>query len=205
MSQERKVILLGDSGVGKTSLLQKYLNPHAEISEEINEPPTISSQYEKITIKNNDNVEVQLNVWDTAGQERYRNIIQLYMRDVQVAFICFDFNSVEITSISKWCELLQSYSPKSVLFLVATKIDLCKDDTKKVKDFIAKSMSKHNMFFDSFLTSAINGDGIKELFEMAANVDVTGIDTNKIIVQDINSKSIDDNNNNNSFFSKCCK
>lgn len=201
---ERKVILLGDAGVGKTSLLNKYLSPNTEIG---NELPTVGSQFEKIKIVNSNGAEIQLNVWDTAGQEQFRSTIQLYLRDVQIAFICFDYKEIESTKISDWGKLLLSYSPNSNLFLVATKIDkYTSDDIKNVQNFMSNAVQRSNQFSNFFMTSAITGEGINDLFLHAANIEIQEEDENddphnKI---KIGSNDNDNNNNNTNFGSNCC-
>lgn len=74
---EAKVILLGDSGVGKSSLAQRYC--HDQFSD--NHDVTIGSAYMQQTVTLEDQAEVKLHIWDTGGSERFRTMVSLYYRD----------------------------------------------------------------------------------------------------------------------------
>ena len=74
---EAKVILLGDSGVGKSSIAHRYC--HDSFSE--NHDVTIGGAYMQQTITLPDGTEVKLHIWDTGGSERFRTMVSLYYRD----------------------------------------------------------------------------------------------------------------------------
>ena len=73
-----KVVLIGDSGVGKTTLINKYVHDTFDAFE----PSTISGGFRKKVVKFKDlNTNVTLQIWDTAGQERFRSIVSNYYKD----------------------------------------------------------------------------------------------------------------------------
>ena len=73
-----KVVLIGDSGVGKTTLINKYVTDTFDAFE----PPTISGGFRKKPIDLKDiNVRVTLQIWDTAGQEKFKAIVSNYYKD----------------------------------------------------------------------------------------------------------------------------
>lgn len=92
MEKTYKVILLGDAGVGKTSICNRKL--YGEFRQE---KPTIGIGNSKILIKlDNDNIE--LSIWDTAGQEEYHSIAPLYIKSALCVIIVaslFDSSSIE--------------------------------------------------------------------------------------------------------------
>lgn len=83
---EAKVILLGDSGVGKSSLAKRYCENYFTENHDV----TIGSAYMQQTVTLEDGTEVKLHIWDTGGSERFRTMVSLYYRDTQAAIICFD-------------------------------------------------------------------------------------------------------------------
>ena len=106
-----KCIVIGNSGVGKTSLSNCYTTGK---NADGNHIPTIGIEfYTKKLIKNGKNI--NLHIWDTAGQERFRSIARSYFRDAHGAVICFSIankKSFEKANCSKF-KLLKPFSPKS--------------------------------------------------------------------------------------------
>jgi GTPase SAR1 family protein len=111
-------------------------------------------------------MKVSLNIWDTAGQERYQSISQMFYRDSQIAFVCYDPENFE--TIDTWVDQLRSIVSDCIVFLVATKADLL-----NVADFEAarqKGRVKAQAIGAErhLITSARTGMGVKELFTEAA-------------------------------------
>ena len=94
-----KVIILGDSGVGKTSLIEKFCCDSFESSACTN---TIGLDFKRRKVQIQDD-EVKFQMWDTAGQERFRNITQMYFRGANGIILCYDtsdqasFDNIEKT------------------------------------------------------------------------------------------------------------
>jgi small GTP-binding protein len=100
---EAKVVFLGDSAVGKTSIISAYA--HEEYSEE--HSPTVGAHFslQRLQIGTS---EVKLKIWDTAGQERFRALTPMYYRDSQVAVLVFALDSQEsLDGLSSWIENLR--------------------------------------------------------------------------------------------------
>eukprot|EP00997_Jenningsia_sp_PLL12_P007126 NODE_3732_length_737_cov_66.498547_g3139_i0.p1 GENE.NODE_3732_length_737_cov_66.498547_g3139_i0~~NODE_3732_length_737_cov_66.498547_g3139_i0.p1 ORF type:complete len:113 (+),score=16.47 NODE_3732_length_737_cov_66.498547_g3139_i0:39-377(+) len=92
-----KVILVGDSGVGKTCIVQRAAQDLFEQSSS-----TIGFSFQKMQV-HVDGKPVSLQLWDTAGQERYKSIIKMYYRNTQAAIIVFDITSEEsFESLKLW-------------------------------------------------------------------------------------------------------
>ena len=84
-----KVIFVGDEAVGKTSIINRYVNDEFQANYEA----TVGVDFlTKFAFKND--TKVKLQVWDTAGQERFRSLIPSYIRNTHAAFICYDISSM---------------------------------------------------------------------------------------------------------------
>ena len=157
-----KVVLLGDSRVGKTSLLCTQLNKNKNT----NQNPTIGCQCNELKITL-DGQEVNMQVWDTAGQEIYRALVPIYLRDAHAAIIVYDITDKKsFKSLPEWIDILYGIFPQnSPLFFVANKIDL--DENRQVEDEEGEAFATKNggKFFRA---SALSGEGVHEVFAAVA-------------------------------------
>jgi small GTP-binding protein len=114
------VILLGDSSVGKSSMLQQL----TEKCMDTYSTSTIGVDYftTNISISNR---EVPLRIWDTAGQECYRSLATCYFRQADVAIIVFSLTDINsFRSISGWMKQLLEYAPLDIkVYVVGNKMD----------------------------------------------------------------------------------
>jgi small GTP-binding protein len=157
-----KVILVGSSGVGKTSLINSYFEqPH-----DTETTSTVAPAFVATTVKLDDNQRIDLHIWDTAGQERFQSIGAMFYRDSDVAFICFDRTMID--TAGDWVDRVRRQVPECIIFLVGTKSDVLdsigkseftRDGQRKVTEVEASKF---------YLTSASTGLGVKELFRDAA-------------------------------------
>lgn len=120
-SVQHKIVLLGDAGVGKSSLLSRFITN--EFSAEM--PPTLGAAFssKEISIEAHN---VKLNIWDTAGQERYRGLAKMYYRDASAAVLVFDLSQPKtFLSFPMWLQELHDNGPKNlVLSVAANKADM---------------------------------------------------------------------------------
>lgn len=117
-----KVILCGNSTVGKTSLLNALTGVH----EFGPTTPTLGAGCANVTF-NFKNEDITMNVWDTAGQEAYRSLIKIYFRDTKVAILVFDVTSQpSFNAIEQWVQDIRENCEKEniPILLAANKIDL---------------------------------------------------------------------------------
>ena len=84
--REYKVVMVGDSGVGKTSLVEKFYSGGFNEAQHT----TVGAAYVKCLVSLNDKTSVTLNLWDTAGQERFQSLIPLYLRNALGLIFVFD-------------------------------------------------------------------------------------------------------------------
>ena len=93
-----KIVILGDTGVGKTSLLQQFLNGHVSGTYK----PTIGADFSKKEMVI-DNVTVNLQVWDTAGQEKFQSLGYAFYRGADCCILVYDItNPVSFDNLNKW-------------------------------------------------------------------------------------------------------
>lgn len=116
-----KVIIIGDSGVGKTNLLTKF----CEGSFKDNYVATIGVDF-KIKSVDVEGRKIKLQIWDTAGQERFRNITQTYYKGASGIILAYSVSSLtSFKNITNWIKQLENNTSDNVSkMLVATKCDL---------------------------------------------------------------------------------
>ncbi|KAJ3436054.1 ras-related protein rab-24 [Anaeramoeba flamelloides] len=112
-----KVVLLGSSNVGKTSLFERFLHN----SFTLDSKTTIGVSFGLKTIKI-DQSEIVLGLWDTAGQERFESLSKLYFRKASAAILCFNPSNRQSFHKAKfWYKELNKNETNCVVYLVATK------------------------------------------------------------------------------------
>jgi small GTP-binding protein len=123
---EAKLVVLGAQGVGKTSLVQRFLNP--DFSTPLPQPPSTvgASFHTRILTDPDTSTNVRLQIWDTAGQERFRSISRLYYRGANASVLCYDVTSEQSWEEMKtWLRELREYADDGcVVHVVGCKSDL---------------------------------------------------------------------------------
>ncbi|XP_027363610.1 ras-related protein RABF1 isoform X3 [Abrus precatorius] len=155
-----KLVLLGDSGVGKSCIVLRFVRGQFDPTSKV----TVGASFLSQTIALQDSTTVKFEIWDTAGQERYAALAPLYYRGAAVAVIVYDITSPDSFSKAQyWVKELQKHgSPDIVMALVGNKADLHEKREVAAQDGIDYA-DKNGMFFIE--TSAKTADNINELFE----------------------------------------
>lgn len=158
-----KLVFLGDQGVGKTSIITRFMYD----SFDKNYQATIGIDFLSKTMYLEDRT-VRLQLWDTAGQERFRSLIPSYIRDSSVAVVVYDItNRASFLNTSKWIEDVRNERGNDVIIvLVGNKTDLSEKRQVSVEEGEEKSTKEGIMFIES---SAKAGFNIKALFRKLAN------------------------------------
>ena len=156
--------MVGDSGVGKTSIVYRFTQGTALSNAE----STIGASLTKklVTIGYGSNAKIaDLNIWDTAGQEKFQCLIPLYLRNANSAIIVADVTKStedDIYNLQKYYETVtQDALADIVIVLAINKIDLDYNEERKSK--IEEWASGNDIPF--FSVSAMTGVGITEMFE----------------------------------------
>ena len=162
---EYKIITLGDSGVGKTSILKRYI--HNKFEEENMSTIGLSLAFKEITLKNN--TKIILKLIDTAGQERYRALTRTYYKNADGALFVFAHDDKEsFEHIENWKHLFEENndSTKIPIFLIGNKNDQPKFNKEdSFDDFI-----KENNITKYISTSAKDNINIDIIFEEMAEI-----------------------------------
>ncbi|PVI01394.1 ras-domain-containing protein [Periconia macrospinosa] len=131
MSMEAKIVVLGSQGVGKTSLVHRYVkNAFAPPSTQ----STIGASFlTKRVVDIDTSTVVRLQIWDTAGQERFRSISKLYYRGANAGVLCYDITDpTSFEEMGRWLkELKQNLGEDIILHIVGTKSDVVAQDPSK--------------------------------------------------------------------------
>jgi len=153
-----KILLVGDSGVGKSSMLSRFTEDKFE--EKAPATMGVDSKPKIVTV---DGKRVKLNVWDTAGQERMGFLTSSYYRGAHGIIIVFDItNAGSFQSVSNWLGEIERYAYDSALkVLVGNKSDL---SSREVKADEAQTFAKNELSVDYFETSAKEGTNIEMAF-----------------------------------------
>ena len=155
-----KIITLGDSSVGKTSIIKRYTN---NIFEEETLPTVgIGFSFKEVTLENGTKIKIKL--IDTAGQEKYNSLSKSYYKNAEGVLFVFAYdNKDSFDHVEKWLESFKKNCDKEDIpfFLVGNKIDL---EKKKVDDKSIDDLKNRINIKDFIQTSAKENKGIEDLF-----------------------------------------
>ena len=158
-----KFLLLGDGGVGKTTLLHRY------VQGKFLDTSTMTIGVEFLTKQTKlDATNCQLILWDLSGQDRFRFMIDRYIRGAAGALLLFDItNMTSFVNIGKWVQLVKKQYKDLPIVLIASKCDL--EEFSMVADIYAKKTQKRFGMVDYIKTSSKNGLNVDKAFESLAN------------------------------------
>lgn len=191
--REAKVVLVGESGVGKSSLTLRFIT--GSFTE--NTPSTIGASFmsKVINLPGEDPVDVKLNIWDTAGQEKYRSLAALYYRGAVCAIVVYDItNRISFEEAkSYWIdELKQECGSKLVLAVVGNKSDLINERKVSVEEALEFSDLHQAAFFE---TSAVSDLNITDLFtHLASNLpslEIKEAENESYVIQNTEQRDFD--------------
>ncbi|XP_047132317.1 uncharacterized protein LOC100204948 isoform X1 [Hydra vulgaris] len=155
-----KIILIGDSGVGKTSLLAKFVDEEV-VQSHIS---TIGIDFKmRCLVISGKQVKVQ--IWDTAGQERYETITTQYYRRAHGIILTYDVTRHDsFVNVRKWLRYVEEFADGNVkLVLLGNKSDLT--DARKVTKVEAQALAEE-FKIQWFETSAYTGENVEDAFLM---------------------------------------
>ncbi|KAH9250106.1 hypothetical protein BASA81_000955 [Batrachochytrium salamandrivorans] len=158
---QHKVIVIGNSSVGKSSLVTSVMcRPFST-----EHRSTIGTAYASVEISPKDGMDpLELQVWDTAGEERFKSMTAFFYRKTQVAILVFDVQSEEsLRALRVWHEDITRVSPSVKFVLVGNKTD-CEHEVSEEE---ANAMGQE-LAAPVFWASAKTGEGVREVFQHAA-------------------------------------
>ena len=151
-----KIILLGDSGVGKTSFLTRFTQDKWEGNSTMTTGVYFLTK--EITTETH---KILLQLWDTSGQEIYRSLTRSYFRNSAAALILFDLTAVDsFENVSAWVEDIKETEGTNIpLILIGNKSDLINERTVTTEEAMSFAKSNQMTYFE---TSAKTGQNIIE-------------------------------------------
>ena len=192
-----KIVIIGDIGVGKTSILSRFRYG----SFEPEYMPTLGIDFFTKNLFFEDKT-IRLILWDTAGQERFRSLIPSYLKNADCIIIVFDLTNKEsFTSLNKWLSDAKNNASEGTIYvLCGNKSDL--KEKRMVSDKEINEYVKNNELIYNEC-SAKNGEGVKELFNVVAkNLGEANFVKSESINIDFNNVNNNENNDKRSEQSK---
>ena len=154
-----KIVIVGDSGVGKSTVIADYMG-------------TIEPQKETIGVEfatriiSEENMKIKMQLWDTAGKERFRTVIMSYYRGAHGFIIMYDANNREsFNNVEKWYSGIRSINAIAFIIVVANKVDLLRRVSELEGANITESLTgtKGN-FFEMSVRNKLLGDSAECIF-----------------------------------------
>ena len=158
-----KVVLVGDSFVGKTNIMSKYIKN--EFHEDSKATVGVEFGSKQFTVEGHS---IKAQIWDTAGQERYKAITSAYYKGAKGAFIVYDITRKQsFDSVEKWVNDVTAVADKKItIILIGNKCDL-EDQRQITKE---QGEEKANKLEIAFLeTSALSGENLDKAFDKMMN------------------------------------
>ena len=159
-----KIIIIGDTSVGKTALLSKYLKgvfPTSPLA-------TVATEFATKIIQIKEGGYIKAQIWDTAGEEKYKSITYHHYKKSVGGLIVYDITKrSSFDNVKNWYDDLVTLGEKGcVIALVGNKLDLVERNERKREvnksEAQAYADDNHMLFFE---TSAYNGNNINDIFE----------------------------------------
>ena len=198
-----KVVLLGESAVGKTSIITRFVEN--KFKQDV--MSSLSANFISKKVEIGKNQFIKFDIWDTAGQEKYRALTKIFYQDSKIVILVYDITNKNSFNELKnyWYEKVKENSSNDVIFAIAAnKCDLYENEQveKTEGEKFAKEIGA--IFHE---TSALNSNGINELFNDIAmkfaspsvsdkNKEENNKDNNRLVLQS--------NNKNVKKGTKCC-
>ena len=197
-----KVVLLGESGVGKTSIITQFVKN--EFSDYLTS--SIGAEFLTKTVEfDSHNKIIDFEIWDTAGQERFRAMSKIFYADAEIALLVYDITKEDsFQEIKKYWmnEIKENASNNIIIGIVANKCDLMEEE--KVNENDARSFA-NNFQAAFFPASAKDKDGINELFYEIGKIYLEKLGVNGVTKRgNKNKKKLSKDQNKETKNNKCC-
>ena len=154
-----KMILIGDSGVGKTNILSRYINNTFSETTKSTVGVELGTKVEEFN-----NTKIKVQIWDTAGQERYKSITKTYYKGAKGALIVYDITKKDsFQNIDKWIQDLKEFGEEdAAILIVGNKCDL-EDKREVTAEEVTKKAEVYKIAFCE--TSALKAKNIDYAFQ----------------------------------------
>ena len=196
-----QILIIGDSLVGKTCLIQRYANGIFKEDYITTVGLDFHTKQEMIN-----NLTVSIKLWDTAGQERFKALTASFFRNADGVVLAYDVtNSESFDNLKFWINSIKTNLFEKNIFIpiiiIGNKIDL--EDMRDISKDIANKFAKENNF-KYFETSAKTGEGVDEAFRDLVNQILANSDKNEEAAKERKSVKIEDNQVDKKKKKGCC-
>lgn len=158
-SNQVKIVVIGDSGVGKTCIAQRAVSDQFDIAN----PATVGGAHFILKVDRDDGSDITFNIWDTAGQDEFRSLVPMYFQNAALAIVVYDITSqITFDHLNDWFVLLRQRADDIDTVLVGNKLDMADE---RVITFDQGINFSHEVGASTYIeTSAKTGENIHELF-----------------------------------------
>jgi len=155
-----KVLIAGDGGVGKTTLLHRYVSGKFILDTKMTLGVEILKKFVQIGDYN-----VMLQLWDFGGQEQFRFMLKNYVLGAHGAIIMYDLTRfVSLQNVAEWVDIVRKGNPRLPLILIGGKKDL--SDSIFIKPDDVLSFKDQYNFFNNLQVSSKTGEGVQDVFDL---------------------------------------
>lgn len=178
-----KVVLIGDSAVGKSNLLSRF----ARNEFNVNSKATIGVEFQTQSMVI-DGREIHTQIWDTAGQERFRAVTSAYYRGALGALVVYDITRKHtFDNVARWLEELRVHSDmNAVTMLVGNKCDLESSRQVSIEEATAYAESENLLFLE---TSALDATNVTSAFQSVVS-DIYKATSRRILSSDSHKSDV---------------
>ncbi|GAA5862748.1 hypothetical protein JCM3774_001907 [Rhodotorula dairenensis] len=164
ITSSRKLVLLGESAVGKSSLVLQFVKGQFDDYRE----STIGAAFLTQTVPVSSGNFIKFEIWDTAGQERYKSLAPMYYRSAHAAVVVYDITSAaSLVKARSWiAELQRQADPGIVVMLVGNKLDLAESERQVPTEEAQRFADEEGLMFME--VSAKTAEGVKQVFDKIA-------------------------------------
>ncbi|EDR29694.1 GTP-binding protein YPT1, putative [Entamoeba dispar SAW760] len=167
-----KILLIGESGVGKTAMLQRLTQGTFDGIYTASVGVDLKTKVIKINEE-----EITMEIWDAAGQERFRSVTQSYYRGTHAAIIVFDLtDKTSFEMVGYWLSEMEKDNNHPIIALVGNKSDLSNARTVPIE--VIRATYPSLRYFEC---SAVNGKNIEEIFVFIAQQFVQRMKSNTVV------------------------
>ncbi|MFX0206040.1 MAG: Rab family GTPase [Candidatus Hodarchaeota archaeon] len=158
-----KVVITGETWVGKTCLVHRYVN--ARFISDTKKTIGVDFALKSVVAQHPETgeQEITLQLWDFAGEERFKQVLPLYVSGTQGIVFCFEATRPEtLENMPTWLDIFHRSGIKPVILLCATKCDLVEE--KNINENLVKKMIEKYSVHQYIETSALTGENVEKLF-----------------------------------------
>ena len=155
-----KILIAGEGGVGKTTLLHRYIEGIFSADTKL----TIGVEFFLKEMKV-ENIECTLQLWDFGGQQRFRFLLDSYVIGAKGALLMFDLTRIStLKTVEQWVGILRKYDPNLPILFIGTKLDLA-EEISVDDDYAVRFKEEYNLF-EYLKISSKTGENINRAFEL---------------------------------------